>query len=1181
MVKIKFARNNSTSHIIMKKRLLSLFSLALTATTLLAQTTELPDLTLCSTAQSVNLVIGGSVDDTTMKIDRGDGILNEYPLIADEATAITLSPLDAETPIKIYGVADRMNYFASQNSGLTELKLTDTPQLKWLLVGRNSLTTLDVTGCPELVHIECPENNISKLDISKNTKLTTLISASNPNLGTVNFSSCPEMLYIDMHNCPKIYSANVSMLPKLYYLSVETTGLSSIDVSKNTELKTLNCGFSRISRLDVTNNTKLRELYFATKNTGTRASSIDLSNNPELVYLFVGNQRLTSLDLSKNPNIQSLFCEGNELTELDISQNTNIALVSCFSNRLTFTSMPIQANYPNLQLYWYTPQKDLTLDDIEYGVGSTIDLTSSTILQDSKTEYNLYLTDVLNPYTVKELKEGSDFSVENGVIKLLKAQTDSVYISAKNPAFPAIELKTTKFMILDEGSLGRNNLAFEYTHSKEVGESCSLSLSAYKSGSKVYVDFGDGELKEFTVNASISNYGPKITGTLAGKTIKVYTPKGVQIKEIRMPSSNITDINVYNAHALQILNLSKNELTELDLTGNYRLDQLIVDDNKLTELSLPEYSFLTSLSCVRNNLENIDVTKSIPLKILKFSNNKVREINLEGKTSLTTIEANENELESLMLDDCLELADLRVNNNNLSALRLDLNPNLDILWISGNYFTFSTMPNTTATKITYRGQKKVEIAKASGVVDLSSEAMIGDVATIYSWKSSDGNRLFEDEDYTINDGITEFINTDFEAVSCEMTNSTWPDLILSTTEIKPLGKPDKLIATLTSKESAGKALTLILAAYGPDYVFTDFGNGQLRPCKLDYNFAQFKTNLGANREIKLYTYEESPARLRVLSLSEHALKSVDISQLTELECLNLSGAYLNSLYISNNLKLKELTLNKNRLSDVDLSKHSNIKLLSLRSMGLENIDISKLANLEWLSIGDNKLSQIDLSNKPKLRWIEISKNNFSELDLSGLTALTELYADNNNLSSIDLDDQPDMSVVRLSDNKFRFSTFPEHNINRLYYTPQGDMEIVPDGLTVDLGAESRIYGYETSYVWSTVSGKTLTENVDYTITDGVTTFAAQQTEQVVCELSNAAFPDLVLRTFPMTIAETGIAALGNDTDFEFAIYNISGYSIASGDGSGYKQAVSNLTPGIYIVEINRNGVVSSEKLYIR
>lgn len=101
----------------MKKSLLSLFSLALAATSLLAQTTELPDLTLCSTAQSVNLVIGGSVDDTTMKIDRGDGILNEYPLIADEATAITLSPVDAETPIKIYGVADRMNYFASQNSG--------------------------------------------------------------------------------------------------------------------------------------------------------------------------------------------------------------------------------------------------------------------------------------------------------------------------------------------------------------------------------------------------------------------------------------------------------------------------------------------------------------------------------------------------------------------------------------------------------------------------------------------------------------------------------------------------------------------------------------------------------------------------------------------------------------------------------------------------------------------------------------------------------------------------------------------------------------------------------------------------------------------------------------------------------------------------------------------------------
>ena len=1166
----------------MKKRLLSLFSLALTATTLLAQTTELPDLTFCSSAQSVNLLIGGSVDDATMKIDRGDGTLSEYPLKADEATAVTVTPVDAETPIKIYGVADRMNYFRAQSAGLTELKLTDTPQLKWLLVGRNSLTVLDVTGCPELVHIECPENNISKLDISKNTKLTTLITTSNPNLGTVNFSSCPEMLYIDMHNCPKVYAANVSMLPKLYYLSVETTGISSIDVSKNPELKTLNCGYNRISRLDVSHNTKLQELYFSNKNTaGSRASSIDLSNNPDLVNIFIDNQKLTSLDLSNNPNVQSLFCAGNELTELNIVGNTNLALVSCYNNRLTFTTMPSPAERPDLQLYWYDPQKEFILDDIEYGIGSTIDLTSSTIRQDNDTEYKLYLTDVLDPYKTEELREGTDFSVDKGIIKLLKAQADSVYISAKNPAFPALELKTTKFMVLDEGSLARNNLAFEYTHSKEVGESCSLSLSAYKSGSKVYVDFGDGELKEFTVNASISNYGPKITGTLAGKTIKVYTPKGVQIKEIRMPSSNITDINVYNAHALQILNLSKNELTKLDLTGNRRLGQLTVDDNQLSELILPEYSLMTSLSCVRNSLENLDVANCTALKILKFSNNKLKEISLDSNSSLTSIEANDNELESLNVDACIELTDLRLNDNNISKLKLDLNPNLDILWISGNRFTFSTMPKTTATKITYRGQQNVEIAKASGVVDLSSEAMVGDVATIYSWKSSDGRRLFEDEDYTINNGITEFINTDFDAVSCEMTNSAWPDLTLSTTEIKPLGKPDKLIATLTSKETAGKALTLTMAAYGPDYVFVDFGDGKMLPRKLDYNFTQYKASLGENREIKLYTYQESPVRLRVLSLVDHALKSADISQLTELQCLNFSGDYLTALDISKNLNLKELTLNLNRIADIDLSKHTALRLLSLRSMGLESIDLTKLANIEWLSVADNKLSEINLSNKPNLRWLGLSHNNFSEIDLSGLTALTELYVDNNSLTSINLDDQPDMYVVRLSDNKFRFSTFPGHYINRLYYTPQDDMEITPDGLTVDLSSESHISRYETSYVWKTVSGNTLTEGVDYTITDGVTTFAAPQTEQVICELSNAAFPDLVLRSIPMTIAETGIAALGDDTDFEFAIYNISGYSIASGDGSGYNHAVSNLTPGIYIVEINRNGVASSEKLYIR
>ena len=117
-----------------------------------------------------------------------------------------------------------------------------------------------------------------------------------------------------------INSLNVTQCKTLQILScVDSQGITSLDVSKNTELTELVCGFCQLSSLDVSHNTALNLLMCE----GNVISSLDLSNNTELVELSCQQNELSSLDVSHNHKLAYLDCVGNDLMLLDI-QNTRM-----------------------------------------------------------------------------------------------------------------------------------------------------------------------------------------------------------------------------------------------------------------------------------------------------------------------------------------------------------------------------------------------------------------------------------------------------------------------------------------------------------------------------------------------------------------------------------------------------------------------------------------------------------------------------------------------------------------------------------------------------------------------------------------------------------------------------------------------------------------------------------------
>jgi len=168
----------------------------------------------------------------------------------------------------------------------------------------------------------------------------------------------------------QLTALDVSMMPNLWRLFCLNNKLTKLDVTKNTKLTELHCGENQLTSLDVSKNTALNKLYCY----NNQLTSLDVSKNTALTVLSCGENQLTALDVSKNTALENLYCDSNQLTSLDVSKNT--ALIALFCNDNQLTSLDVSKNTALVVLNCYNNQL------------SSIDLSKNTALQDLRCENN-------------------------------------------------------------------------------------------------------------------------------------------------------------------------------------------------------------------------------------------------------------------------------------------------------------------------------------------------------------------------------------------------------------------------------------------------------------------------------------------------------------------------------------------------------------------------------------------------------------------------------------------------------------------------------------------------------------------------------------------------------------------------------------------------------------------------
>lgn len=1152
----------------------------------------------------------------TIKVDFGGGNVKDYEIGKKDTILIDGEVSDGS--VKVYGSktlitflycpmvsltglnvsnCENLEVLNCNGNGLSVLDLTKNSKLYYLDCGHNVLTELDVTHNPALYYIDCQDNQLTTLDITKNEALIWLYAQTNFELGNIDFSKNKEIREILVYGAANMTSIDVSNNPYLLRLAVDMTGLSTIDVSKNLELQILNVGYTKITTLDLSKNAKLRELYFTQKDTSPyKFKSIDLSNNPELIYLFGQGNDLTELDISKNNKLFSIYLSDNYIKNLDVSNCKNLGELIIRGNCFTFNTLPLPHN--GVGFYDYSLQKNIKIER-ERSVAEPLDLSKDIYSPDYETTVDVYLFDSNSLYGGgKRLVAGEDYTYDKGVINFLKAQTDSVYCTFRCDAYPSLSLSTTRFMVLNPEDMGKSTLAADMTTGLAVGETFAMNLSTFGKDEKVEVDFGDGELKEFT----LSDTPQEITGEVKGANIKVYTASEVQLKDFDASGMKLTSVNIFKSKAIRNLNLNNNEISEIDLSGNLSFKSIQLDNNKLTTLSLRGINNAKSLSCDNNQLESIVFESSASvMSEISCSGNKLKDLSFLSRASMVEVlDCSHNEISEYMFVNARNIRELNISYNKFKEVNLQNNTNLQKLNIEGNCFTYSTLPQTTAQEFIYGNQSPVTIAEKSFMVDLSKEATFKGKNTKFTWKTESGNVMEEGVDYNVENGVTTFLKVQEEKVYAELTNEAYPDLTLTTTLVETSEKPEFVLANLVSTAEVGSEVRMILAAKTPKAVYVDFGDGKLAECILGSGNTTLTSQLGVSKNITIYGYDESYCDLTILSMSNVVLEKVDISKLKDLSTLTLSNAGLTEIDLSNNTLLGFLTLSGSNLEQIDLSKLTNLTNVSLINNKLSAIDLSNNTKLATLQLGDNNFETLVLPELPALYQLRVSNNKLKTLDVTNCPILRELYCDGNNLSSLDMSGQTGkFSMVYVGNNNFKFSTLPVfdiYNPMNYKYTPQKDVEITVDGGKVDLSSEYMVAENPTVYTWTTESGATLVEGTDYTIDNGVTTFMKNFDENVYCSMTNAAYPELTLKTIGVKPETTGIGGItsgegikvenGNivitvDGEAKVLVYNTAGMMVRSFDVEGGTVVVDGLAGGVYMIDVRCGSLRIVKKVMLK
>ena len=202
------------------------------------------------------------------------------------------------------------------------------------------------------------------------TKLEFVNISENTAVTSIDLSNSTKLHDFNGANCPKLEKAVLPEGVKEVYIYI--SGLKEFDAAKYPKLEVLKLFDTQVTSIDVSKNPNLRELDL---DNDKLTSDVDISNCPELIELSVNSTGIKKLDVSKNKKLEKLDICGNEGIELigieDLTTLKELLAWSCGLKKLDVSK-----------------NKGLEKLDINANSLVAIDLTGLDSLTEFYTEYH-------------------------------------------------------------------------------------------------------------------------------------------------------------------------------------------------------------------------------------------------------------------------------------------------------------------------------------------------------------------------------------------------------------------------------------------------------------------------------------------------------------------------------------------------------------------------------------------------------------------------------------------------------------------------------------------------------------------------------------------------------------------------------------------------------------------------
>ena len=151
-----------------------------------------------------------------------------------------------------------------------------------------------------------------------------------------------------------------------------------------------------------------------------------------------------------------------------------------------------------------------------------------------------------------------------------------------------------------------------------------------------------------------------------------------EVTEIRGRKQKIRSVKGLECFPnLKVLDLTRNRLSDIDLSGNPKLEQLFIGNNQLESIDLSGLEELEGLELFMNDIEELDLSHNKRLEVLYANANDFSEIDLSANTLLEEVQLDDNQLEKLVLPEPANFQKFTACNNSLSEeLIMDLKKQL-------------------------------------------------------------------------------------------------------------------------------------------------------------------------------------------------------------------------------------------------------------------------------------------------------------------------------------------------------------------------------------------------------------------------------------------------------------------------------------------------------------------------